>query len=79
MGFAEVNATTKNYTIYSDASMSDVLTTGTLTKDNYESELEEVFNAYLQTNHSAKSYKYTFSSLNCSYQDYCFEKGEWVK
>ncbi len=79
MGFAEVNNSNKQYTIYSDALMTDVLTTGTLSTSDYEKELNEIFKNYLGNTHAAKSYKYTFSSRNCSYQDYCFEKGEWVK
>ncbi len=79
MGFAEVNNTTKEYTIYSDAEMTEVLTTGMLTTNNYSQELDEVFGKYLEGSKSAKSYKYTFSSNNCSFQDYCFEKGEWLK
>lgn len=76
MGFAEVNVSNKNYTIYSDANMTSALTTGTLTSTDYEQELNAIFNNYLS---NARSYKYTFSSNNCSFQDYCFEKGEWLK
>lgn len=76
MGFAEVNTSNKNYTIYSDANMTSALATGTLTSTDYEQELNAIFNNYLS---NAQSYKYTFSSNNCSFQDYCFEKGEWLK
>lgn len=79
MGFAAVNGNTKEYTIYSDANMTDVLTNGVLTTNDSSKELETIFNDYVSGKHQAKSYKYTFSSNNCSYQDYCFEKGEWVK
>ena len=79
MGFAEVDNTTKVYKIYSDAEMTEVLTTGTLTTNNYSQELDGIFGNYLESSKNVKSYKYTFSSNNCSFQDYCFEKGEWLK
>lgn len=79
MGFAEVDNTSKSYTIYSDAKMTNVLTTGVLETNEVEKELNALFKTYLEKDHAAKSYKYTFSSNNCSFQDYCFEKGEWVQ
>jgi hypothetical protein len=79
MGFAKINTNTKEYTIYSDLELSTALTTGTLTTNNYENELNQIFNTYLETNKNLKKYKYTFSNNDCSYKDYCFEKGEWIE
>ncbi len=80
VAFAEVDATSKRYTIYRDANFTETLTSGTLTTNNYQSELDGIFTTFLANNkEGVNTYKYTFSSSNCSYQDYCFAKGEWVK
>ncbi len=80
MAFAQVNRKDKSYTLYSDAQMSHVLTTGTLTTNNFKTELQTIFEEYLKSGKdNIQDYRYTFSTNNCSYQDYCFEKGEWVE
>ncbi len=78
VAFAEVNGATKQYKIYSDAMMSNVISSGTLTTTDYEKELNQIFKD-LSKDNQVKSYKYTFSTKDCAYQDYCFEKGEWMK
>lgn len=79
MGFATVNPTTKAYNIYSDTGLSTALLSGTLTTTNHEKELEQLLTTYIETNKNLSKYKYTFSNNNCSYKDYCFEKGEWIE
>ncbi len=80
VAFAMVNASNKQYTIYSDAAMTNTLTSGTLTSNDYQKELNTLLATYANSNKEAvKKYKYTFSTLNCSYQDYCFTKGEWME
>lgn len=80
VAFAQVNVTNKQYTIYSDSAMTSVLTSGTLTSSNYQKELDDLFAAYVSANKdTSRKYKYTFSTANCSYQDYCFAKGEWIE
>lgn len=79
MGFAKVDLNTKNYTIYSDVEMTTALSSGILVTANYETELNNIFSTYIETNTNLNKYKYTFSSNDCSYKDYCFEKGEWIK
>ncbi len=78
LAFAEVNSVSKQYKIYSDAMMTNVISSGTLMTNDYEKELNQIFND-LSKDSQVKSYKYTFSTKDCSYQDYCFEKGEWIK
>lgn len=77
IGFAKVNSATKEYSIYSDVAMTHLIDSGTLTTGNHMNELNNKF-AQLPSNNLSK-YKYTFSSNECSYKDYCFEKGEWLK
>lgn len=79
MGFATVNPSTKQYNIYSDVGLSTAILSGNLTTANHETELNQLFNTYLETNKSLSKYKYTFSNNDCSYKDYCFEKGEWIE
>ena len=78
LAFAKVNTSTKKYTIYSDATMKNKILSGDLKTKNYESELQEVFNTYVNEQNETSKYKYTFSKKDCSYQNYCFEKGEWI-
>lgn len=79
MAFAKLDLKTKKYTIYSDVEMTNSLSDGTLTTNDHESELNTIFSKYIETNQNLNKYKYIFSSNDCSYKDYCFEKGEWIK
>lgn len=78
VGFAVVNANNKTYTIYADANLTEKLLTGTLTTNNFEGELQTVFENYIKDGKEAGKYKYKFSTRDCAYQDYCFESGEWI-
>lgn len=78
IAFAEVTNSSRQYKIYSDATMTNVISSGTLTTNDYERELNQIFKD-LSKESQVKSYKYTFSTADCAYQDYCFEKGEWIK
>lgn len=75
--FAQVNTQSKEYIIYSDSNYTNEISRGTLTSNKYESELTTILSSMNKDN--VKKYKYTFSIVDCSYQDYCFIKGEWVK
>ena len=78
MGFAKVDTKTKKYTIYSDANMKNSILNGTLKTDDYNEELSEEFYNYVSAKKETGKYKFTFSSDNCSYDNHCFVKGEWV-
>lgn len=75
--FAMVNKTNNTYTIYSDANYTKELSRGTLTTNDYETELTNIVKNTSKDN--MNKYKYTFSIVNCAYQDYCFVSGEWIK
>lgn len=68
--FAKVQG--KNYTIYNDPSMTNVVSTGTL--DNKS--LSEIFNSI--DNGNKKVYRFVFKTTLCSYQEYCLYEGAWV-
>ncbi len=75
--FAMVNRENNTYVIYSDAGYTKELSRGVLTTKDYEAELTNIVkNA---TKDGMNKYKYTFSIVDCAYQDYCFISGEWVK
>ena len=78
IGYASVDNKTKNYVIYSDVNYTNKITSGTLKTTNYQSELNSIFNS-LQNKDKFNKYKYTFSTKNCPYSEYCFISGEWVK
>ena len=79
VAFAKVNTKTKEYTIYLDTSMKNKILTGELATNNHEQELNETFKNYLSTQNKTHKYKFTFSSENCSYENHCFVKGEWLE
>ena len=79
IAFAKVDSTTKQYEIYSDAAMTNKILSGTITTDNAKAEIETAFSNYIVDGNESSKYKYTFSNLDCTYQDYCFEKGEFVE
>lgn len=79
VAFAKVNTSTKQYEIYADAGMKNKILSGTITTTDAKSEVETAFSAYIIDGNEAGKYKYTFSNNDCSYQDYCFEKGEFVE
>ena len=78
IGFASVDVKTRAYVIYSDANYTKKVTSGTLTTNNYQNELNTIFKA-LGNKDSFNKYKYTFSTKDCPYSEYCFVSGEWVK
>lgn len=71
VGFARVE--NSSYTMYSDAKLENVLSTGNEITYN---ELMQMFKN-IETS-KKKIYKYTFKDSLCSYNDYCLYKGEWV-
>lgn len=71
VGFAKVDG--NSYTIYNDYNMTNEISSGTISDI---SELDNIFNG-LDMN-SFKTYKYSFKKGLCSYDNYCFYKGEWV-
>lgn len=71
VGFAKVDG--NNYTIYKDINMTEEISNGTISDD---SELDNIFNNLDMNNF--RTYKYTFKKGLCSYDNYCFYKGEWV-
>lgn len=79
IAFAKVDSTTKQYTIYSDAAMTNKILSGTITTNNPKAEIDAAFSSYIIDGNKASKYKYTFSNVDCSYQDYCFEKGEFIE
>lgn len=79
VAFAKVNKTNNSYTIYSDASLKQIILSGTLTSSAPKTELTEIFNEYINKQNKTNKYKYTFSSQDCSYQNHCFVKGEWIE
>ena len=79
VAFAKVNKTNKTYVIYSDASMKNQILKGTLKSSDYAKELKDNFNSYISSENQTSKYKYTFSSKDCSYQNHCFVKGEWLE
>lgn len=77
LAFAMVNKTNNTYIIYSDANYTKELSRGTLTTNDYETELTNIVKNTNKDN--MNKYKYTFSIVDCAYQDYCFVSGEWIK
>ena len=71
VGFAKVVG--NNYTIYNDYNMTNEVSSGTI---NDLSELDNVFDNLDMNNFN--TYKYSFKKGLCSYDNYCFYKGEWV-
>lgn len=71
VGFAKVEG--NNYAIYKDYDMNNLVSSGTI---NDVSELNNIFNE-LDMN-SFNTYKYVFKKGLCSYDNYCFYKGEWI-
>lgn len=75
--FAIVNTANKTYTLYSDYNYTNKIDSGKLTTNSYSEELKnKVKNINKE---ELKKYKYTFSIVDCPYQDYCFVSGEWIK
>lgn len=75
--FATVNISNSSYTLYSDANYTNQISSGKLSTKNYETELTSVVSNLSKD--SMSKYKYTFTIVDCPYQDYCFISGEWVK
>ncbi len=71
IGFAKIE--NRHYIIYNDLNMSNEVANGDF---NDIKDIDNVFNN-LDMN-SFKIYKYTFKQGLCSYDNYCFYKGEWV-
>lgn len=71
VGFAKVEGS--NYTIYSDAKMTNEIKTGTFIDVN---NLNDIFKTIDKKNKNI--YKYTFKNTLCSYNEYCLYEGKWV-
>ena len=71
VGFVKVDG--NKYIIYSDYNMTNEVTNGTISDT---SELDDIFNNLDMSNF--RTYKYTFKKGLCSYDNYCFYKGEWI-
>lgn len=76
VAFAEVNRTDKSYTLYSDANYTTKVSSGKLSSNSYESELNTIVE---KQKDSFKKYKYNFTQTNCPFKEYCFSSGEWIK
>lgn len=70
VGFAKIEG--ESYTIYSDAKMTNVLSSGKGTIDQVNELFEQM------NNKDKKIYKYTFKNSLCSYNDYCLYEGKWI-
>ena len=68
--FAKVQG--NNYTIYSNPSMTNMVTEGTLDSVS----LDEVFDSL--DNGTKKVYRFIFKKTLCSYSEYCLYEGAWV-
>ena len=78
VAFATVDKNTKAYILYSDVDYTKEISRGTLTSNDYSTELNNILSK-LPTKDSLNKYKYTFTVKNCPYQEYCYVSGEWVK
>ena len=74
VGFAAVNPTNRAFILYKDSAYTEEVTRGTLDSSNIESELAKLVSS---NKDKFKTYKYTFSIVDCAYQDYCFISGSW--
>ncbi len=79
IAFARVNTKTSEYTIFKDANYKEQILNGQLTSTDYENELNQIFADYIEAENVASKYKFTFSNTDCSYQNHCFIKGEWLE
>ena len=77
IGYAAVDTKNKNYIIYSDSTYTKKVSSGVLTTNNYQNELNSIFSSLDKK--SFNKYKYTYTTKNCPYNEYCFISGEWVK
>lgn len=77
IGFAIVNSSNNTYSIYSDANYTNKVDSGTLKSNDYQKELKTIVGNIGKD--KLNKYKYTFSTRNCPYDDYCFVSGEWIK
>ena len=77
VAFAKIIKTASgySYTIYTDADMQNKIQSGNI---NDIEEINNIFNNYIKDN-KVSMYKYTFKKGLCTYDNYCFYKGEWVK
>lgn len=71
IGVAKID--NNNYTIYSDMNMVNEVAHGNISDI---SEIDNIFNDLDMNNF--KTYKYIFKLGLCSYDNYCFYKGEWI-
>ena len=67
------NGENYNYKVYSDAEMKNEIATGTISDIN---KINDIYNSL--DNKKLGTYKYTFKKGLCTYDNYCFYKGEWV-
>lgn len=75
VGFAKIinNGFDYSYTIYSDTNMENEIDSGKI--DN----IDDINNIYKNLDkESFNTYKFTFKKGLCTYDNYCFYKGEWI-
>lgn len=75
--FANINTSNNTYTLYNDYNYTNKIDSGKLTTNDYVTELTSKIKN--MNKEGINKYKYTFSIVDCPYQDYCFISGEWVK
>lgn len=75
--FANINTSNNTYVLYSDFNYTNKIDSGKLNTNDYKTELSNIVKN--MNKEGLKKYKYTFSIVDCPYQDYCFISGEWVK
>ena len=76
VGFAAVNPTTRAFVLYKNSSYTEEVTRGTLPSNNIESDLKKIVQ---ENKDKFRTYTYTYSIIDCAYQDYCFISGAWDK
>lgn len=69
VGFMKINS--NNYVLYSDPNFTDQISSGSI--DN----MDNINNLKLDTS-KLKTYMYTFKKGICTYDNYCFYRGEWI-
>ena len=69
VGFIKID--NNQYIVYSDPNMKNEIATGTLDS------IDDINNIAIDDD-KLKTYRYTFKLGLCTYDNYCFSKGEWI-
>ena len=75
IAFAIVNS--DSYEVYRDANYTDLLISDTFKTSNHDKELKDVLKEFNE-NHKLAKYKYTYSTIDCSYSEFCYISGEYT-